>query len=178
MQTAGDYRFNNVVFKNLKVTGFNELVDTRPYESVKFSNVTKESKNAPDKTFLINSSTLTVDDVIDADSIIEYHDREGTKIANRTATLDTIDAYWGPITVKKKEVQTLTATTEDELIAAANQINNSKDTIIKLGADIKLTKFLGFNVLGNVTLDLAGNTLDVTENNLTFYYGYKDENNY
>lgn len=177
-QTAGDYRFNNVVFKNLKVTGFHELVDTRAYESVKFSNVTKESKNAPDKTFLINSSTLTVDDVIDADSIIEYHDREGTKIANRTATLDTIDAYWGPITVKKKEVQTLTATTEDELIAAANQINNSKDTIIKLGGDIKLTKFLGFYVLGNVTLDLAGNTLDVTENNLTFYYGYKDENNY
>lgn len=177
-QTAGDYRFNNVVFKNLKVTGFHELVDTRAYESVKFSNVTKESKKAPDKTFLINSSTLTVDDVIDADSIIEYHDREDTKVANRTATLATIDAYWGPITVKKKEVQTLTATTEAELIAAANQINNSKDTIIKLGADIKLTKFLGFNVLGNVTLDLAGNTLDVTENNLTFYYGYKDENNY
>ena len=177
-QTAGDYRFNSVVFKNLKVTGFHELVDTRAYESVKFSNVTKESKNTPDKTFLINSSTLTVDDVIDADSIIEYYDREGTKIANRTATLDTIDAYWGPITVKKKEVQTLTATTEDELIAAANQINNSKDTIIKLGGDIKLTKFLGFYVLGNVTLDLAGNTLDVTENNLTFYYGYKDENNY
>ncbi len=184
-QTAGDYRFNNVVFKNLKVTGFHEIVDTRAYESVKFSNVTKESKNAPYKTFLIKSSTLTVDDVIDADSIIEYHDREGTKIANRADKLETIDAYWGPITVKKKEVQTLMATTEDELIAAANQINNSKDTIIKLGADIKLTKFLGFNVLGNVTLDLAGNTLDVTgntldvtKNNLTFYYGYKDENNY
>ena len=177
-QTAGDYRFNNVVFKNLKVTGFHELVDTRAYKTIKFSNVTKESKNAPYKTFLINSSTLTVDDVIDADSVIEYHDREGTKIANRAAKLNTIDAYFGPITVKKKEVQTLTATTEDELINAANQINNSKDTIIKLGADIKLTKFLGFNVLGNVTLDLAGNTLDVTEYNLTFYYGYKDENNY
>ena len=177
-QTAGEYRFNNVVFKNLKVTGFYEMVDTRAYKTVKFSNVTKESKNANSKTFLIRSSTLTVDDVIDADSIIEYYDREDTKIANRTATLDTIDAYWGPITVKKKEVQTLTATTEYELIAAANQINNSKDTIIKLGAGIKLTKFLGFYVLGNVTLDLAGNTLDVTENNLTFYYGYKDENNY
>ena len=177
-QTAGDYRFNNVVFKNLKVTGFHEIVDTRAYESVKFSNVTKESKNAPDKTFLINSSTLTVDDVIDADSIIEYHDREGTKIANRTATLATIDAYWGPITVKKKEVQTLTATTEDELIAAANQINNSKDTVIKLSDDIKLTNFLELYVLGNVTLDLAGNTLDVTEGSLIFYYGYKDENNY
>lgn len=179
-QTAGDYRFNNVVFKNLKVTGFHEIVDTRAYESVKFSNVTKESKNAPYKTFLINSSTLTVDDVIDADSVIEYHDSEGTKIANRADKLNTIDAYLGPITVKKKEVQTLTATTEDELIAAANQINNSKDTIIKLGKDIKLTKFLGVYVLGNVTLDLAGNTLDVTKDNLnlTFYYGYKDENNY
>ena len=177
-QTSGSYRFNNVVFKNLKVTGFYEMVDTRAYESVKFSNVTKESKNANSKTYLLLSSTLTVDEVLDADSIIEYSYREGTKIANRTATLDTIDAYWGPITVKKKEVQTLTATTEDELIAAVNQINNSKDTIIKLGADIKLTKFLGFNVLGNVTLDLAGNTLDVSEHNLTFYYGYKDENNY
>lgn len=177
-QTAGDYRFNNVVFKNLKVTGFHEIVDTRAYKTIKFSNVTKESKNAPYKTFLINSSTLTVDEVIDADSIIEYSDREGTKIANRADKLNTIDAYFGPITVKKKEVQTLDATTEDELIAAVNQINNSKDTIIKLGADIKLTKFLGFNVLGNVTLDLAGNTLDVTEHNLTFYYGYKDENNY
>ena len=177
-QTAGNYRFNNVVFKNLKVTGFHEIVDTRAYESVKFSNVTKESKNAPYKTFLINSSTLIVDDIIDADSVIEYHDSEGTKIANRADKLNTIDAYWGPITVKKKEVQTLTASTEAELIADVNQINNSKDTIIKLSNDIKLTKFLGFNVLGNVTLDLAGNTLDVTENNLTFYYGYKDENNY
>lgn len=177
-QTSGAYRFNNVVFKNLKVTGFYEMVDTRAYKTIKFSNVTKESKTANSKTYLINSSTLTVDDVIDADSVIEYHDREGTKIANRAAKLNTIDAYFGPITVKKKEVQTLTATTEDELINAANQINNSKDTIIKLGADIKLTKFLGFNVLGNVTLDLAGNTLDVTEYNLTFYYGYKDENNY
>ena len=177
-QTAGDYRFNNVVFKNLKVTGFYEIADTRAYKTIKFSNVTKESKNANSITYLLYSSSLTVDEVIDADSIIEYSDREGTKIANRADKLNTIDAYFGPITVKKKEVQTLDATTEDELIAAANQINNSKDTIIKLGADIKLTKFLGFYVLGNVTLDLAGNTLDVTENNLTFYYGYKDENNY
>ena len=177
-QTSGNYKFNNVVLKNLKVTGFYEMVDTRAYKSVKFSNVTKDNKKGHEKTYLINSSTLTVDEVLDADSIIEYSYREGTKIANRTATLDTIDAYWGPITVKKKEVQTLTATTEDELIDAVNQINNSKDTIIKLGGDIKLTKFLRFYVLGNVTLDLAGNTLDVTEHNLTFYYGYKDANNY
>ena len=173
---AGSNRFNNLVFKNLKVTGFYEIAGGG--KTIKFSNVTKENKNSPKHTVLMNRSDLTVDEVIDADSIIEYSDREGTKIANRADKLSTIDGYWGPITVKKKEVQTLDATTEDELIAAANQINNSKDTIIKLGADIKLTKFLGFNVLGNVTLDLAGNTLDVSENNLTFYYGYKDENNY
>ena len=177
-QTAGNNRFNNVVFKNLKVTGFYEIADTRAYKTIKFSNVTKESKNGPSQTFLIKSSTLTVDDVIDADSVIEYHDREGAKIANRADKLDTINAYWGPITVKKKEVQTLTATTEAELIAAVNQINNSKDTIIKLGHDIKLTNFLELYVLGNVTLDLAGNTLDVTERSLKFYYGYKTENNY
>ena len=177
-QTAGDYRFNNVVFKNLKVTGFYEIVDTRAYKIIKFSNVTKDNKKGRAETYLINSSTLTVDDVIDADSIIEYYDSEGTKIANRTDKLGTIKAYWGPITVKKKEVQTIMATTEAELINAANQINNSKDTIIKLGADIKLTNFLELYVLGNVTLDLAGNTLDVTERSLKFYYGYKDENNY
>ena len=177
-QTAGDYRFNNVVFKNLKVTGFYEIADTRAYKTIKFSNVTKESKNGPSQTFLIKSSTLTVDDVIDADSVIEYHDREGAKIANRADKLDTINAYWGPITVKKKEVQTLTATTEDELINVANQINNSKDTIIKLGGNIKLTAPLEFYVLGNVTLDLVGNTLDLTEHSLIFNYGYKDVNNY
>ena len=177
-QTAGDYRFNNVVFKNLKVTGFYEMVDTRAYKTIKFSNVTKESKNANYKTYLLYSRSLTVDEVIDADSIIEYHDREGTKIANRTATLDTIDAYWGPITVKKKEVQTIMANDEATLRDAVNQINSSKDTVIKLSDDIKLTNFLELYVLGNVTLDLAGNTLDVTEGSLIFYYGYKDENNY
>lgn len=177
-QTAGDYRFNNVVFKNLKVTGFYEIADTRAYKTIKFSNVTKDNKKGRAETYLIKSSTLTVDEVIDADSVIEYYDREGTKIANRADKLGTINAYWGPITVKKKEVQTLTATTEAELINAVNQINNSKDTIIKLGGNIKLTAPLDFYVLGNVTLDLAGNTLDVTENHLTFYYGYKDENNY
>ena len=177
-QTAGNNRFNNVVFKNLKVTGFYEIADTRAYKTIKFSNVTKDNKKGRAETYLIKSSTLTVDEVIDADSVIEYYDREGTKIANRADKLGTINAYWGPITVKKKEVQTLTATTEAELINAANQINNSKDTIIKLGHDIKLTNFLELYVLGNVTLDLAGNTLDLTEHSLIFNYGYKDVNNY
>ena len=175
---AGSKKFNNLVFKNLKITGFYGVTwDSE--KTIKFSNVTKESKNSPKNTVLINSSTLTVDDVIDADSVIEYYPSSGTKVtANRTATLDTIDAYWGPITVKKKEVQTIMANDEATLRDAVNQINSSKDTVIKLSDDIKLTNFLELYVLGNVTLDLAGNTLDVTENNLIFYYGYKDENNY
>lgn len=175
---AGSKKFNNLVFKNLKITGFYGVTwDSE--KTIKFSNVTKESKNSPENTVLINSSTLTVDDIIDADSVIEYYPSSGTKVtANRTATLDTIDCYWGPITVKKKEVQTIMANDEATLRDAVNQINNSKDTIIKLSDDIKLTNFLEFYVLGNVTLDLAGNTLDVTKGSLIFYYGYKDENNY
>ena len=169
--------FNNLVFKNLKITGFYGVARGGG-KTIKFSNVTKENKNANSTTFLIQSSDLTVDDVIEADSIIEYSDRAGTKIANRTDKLSTINGYYGPITVKKKEVQTIMANDEATLIDAFNQIDNSKDTIIKLGNDIKLTNFFRFYVLGNVTLDLAGNTLDVTEHNLTFYYGYKDANNY
>ena len=174
---VGRNNFNNLVFKNLKITGFYNV--TYGANTTKFSNVTKESKNSPEHTVLINSSTLTVDDIIDANSVIEYYPSGGVKVtADRTATLNTIDGYWGPITVKKKEVQTIMANDEATLRDAVNQINNSKDTIIKLSNDIKLTNFLELYVLGNVTLDLAGNTLDVTERSLKFYYGYKDENNY
>lgn len=176
---AGDNGFNNLVFKNLKITGFNILTYNGDGKTIKFSNVTKESNRKPMQSFLINSSTLTVDDVIDANSVIEYYPSSGVKVtADRAATLDTIDGYWGPITVKKKEVQTIMANNEATLRDAVNQINNSKDTVIKLSDDIKLTNFLEFYVLGNVTLDLAGNTLDVTKGSLIFYYGYKDENNY
>ena len=174
---AGSNRFNNLVFKNLKVTGFYEIAGGG--KTIKFSNVTKENKKSPKHTVLMNRSDLTVDDVIDADSIIEYYPSGGTKVtADRTATLNTINAYWGPITVKKKEVQTIMVNDEATLRDAVNQINNSKDTIIKLGDSIKLTNYLELYVLGNVTLDLAGNTLDLTEHSLMFYYGYKDENNY
>ena len=99
-QTAGDYRFNNVVFKNLKVTGFYEIVDIRAYKTTKFSNVTKESKKGPSQTFLIKSSTLTVNDVIDANAVVEYYSMDGVMTADRTAALDSINTYRGPITVK------------------------------------------------------------------------------
>ena len=98
---AGDNGFNNLVFKNLKITGFNILTYNGDGKTIKFSNVTKESNRKPMQSFLINSSTLTVDDVIDANSVIEYYPSSGVKVtADRAATLDTIDGYWGPITVK------------------------------------------------------------------------------
>ena len=99
-QTAGTYRFNNVVFKNLKVTGFYEIVDTRAYKTTKFSNVTKESKKGPSQTFLIKSSSLTVNDVIDANAVVEYYSTDGVMTADITAVLDSINSYYGPITVK------------------------------------------------------------------------------
>ena len=181
VNVEGEKKYENLIIKNSNVIGNQYLFFRNPakkvyLESIKLENPTTSSAK---RMYLSDTSSLTINDVIDANAVVEYYPSSGVKAtADRTATVDSINTYWGPITVKKKEVQTLTASTEDELIAAANQINNSKDTIIKLGADIKLTKFLGFNVLGNVTLDLAGNTLDVTEHNLTFYYGYKDENNY
>lgn len=98
---AGENGFNNLVFKNLKITGFHTLTYNGDGKTIKFSNVTKESNNSPIQQFLINSSTLTVDDIIDANSVIEYYPSGGVKVtADRTATLDTINGYWGPITVK------------------------------------------------------------------------------
>ena len=98
---AANNGFNNLIFKNLKVTGFNVITYQGDGKTIKFSNVTKESNRKPMQSFLINSSELTVDDVIDANSVIEYYPSSGVKVtADRTATLDTIDGYWGPITVK------------------------------------------------------------------------------
>ena len=98
---AGENGFNNLVFKNLKITGFHTLTYNGDGKTIKFSNVTKESNNSPIQQFLINSSALTVDDIIDANSVIEYYPSGGVKVtADRTATLDTINGYWGPITVK------------------------------------------------------------------------------
>ena len=98
---AGDNGFNNLVFKNLKITGFHTLTYNGDGKTIKFSNVTKASNNSPIQQFLINSSALTVDDIIDANSVIEYYPSGGVKVtADRTATLDTINGYWGPITVK------------------------------------------------------------------------------
>lgn len=173
-------KYESLIFKNSNIKGFYQLIWSNRAKKVYFESITQTSAGTERyKNFLSLDTNLTVNDVIDANSVIEYYPSSGVKAtADGTTTLSSINTKYGPITVKKKEVQTLTATTEAELINAANQINNNKDTIIKLGGNIKLTAPLDFYVLGNVTLDLAGNILDVTENHLTFYYGYKDENNY
>ena len=178
METGNKYE--SLIFKNSNIKGFDQLIWSDRAKKVYFESITQTSAGTGRyENFLSLDTNLTVNDVIDANSVIEYYPSSGVKAtADGTTTLSSINTKYGPITVKKKEVQTIMANDEATLRDAANQINNNKDTIIKLGGSFKLTKFLGFNVLGNVTLDLAGNTLDVSEHNLTFYYGYKDENNY
>ena len=173
--------YENLIIKNSNVIGNQYLFWMNTAKKVYLESIKLENPTASGakRMYLSNDSNLTINDVIDANAVVEYYSGRGVKAtADSTATLDSINTYYGPITVKKKEVQTIMANNEATLIDAVNQINNSKDTIIKLSKDIKLTKFLGFYVLGNVTLDLAGNTLDVTKGSLIFYYGYKDENNY
>ena len=173
-------KYESLIFKNSNIKGFYQLIWSNRAKKVYFESITQTSAGTERyKNFLSLDTNLTVNDVIDANSVIEYYPSSGVKAtADGTTTLSSINTKYGPITVKKKEVQTIMANDESTLRDAVNQINNSKDTIIKLGHDIKLTEFLGFYVLGNVTLDLAGNTLDVSEHNLAFYYGYKDVNNY
>lgn len=173
-------KYESLIFKNSNIKGFYQLIWSNRAKKVYFESITQTSAGTERyKNFLSLDTNLTVNDVIDANSVIEYYPSSGVKAtADGTTTLSSINTKYGPITVKKKEVQTIMANDESTLRDAVNQINNSKDTIIKLGGNIKLTAPLDFYVLGNVTLDLAGNILDVTENHLTFYYGYKDENNY
>ena len=173
--------YENLIIKNSNVIGNQYLFWMNTAKKVYLESIKLENPTASGakRMYLSNDSNLTINDVIDANAVVEYYSGRGVKAtADSTATLDSINTYYGPITVKKKEVQTIMANNEATLRDAVNQINNSKDTVIKLSDDIKLTNFLEFYVLGNVTLDLAGNTLDVTKGSLIFYYGYKDENNY
>ena len=49
---------------------------------------------------LSNDSNLTINDVIDVNAVVEYYSKDGVRTADRTAKLNSIDTYYGPITVK------------------------------------------------------------------------------
>ena len=96
-------KIKTVKFMNMTITGFWELAtmgDVGGIGSLYLESVTKKSSGSGSKTYLSDSTSLTVNDVIDANAVVEYYTRDGVRTADRSATLGSIDAYYGPITVK------------------------------------------------------------------------------
>ena len=99
----GDKKYENLIIKNSNVIGnqylfFGNLAKKVYLESIKLENPTTSSAK---RMYLNNTSSLTINDVIDANAVVEYYPSYGVKAtADRTATLDSINTYWGPITVK------------------------------------------------------------------------------
>ena len=96
-------KYENLTIKNSNVIGNKNLfwwnIAKKVYlESIKLENPTASSTQ---RMYLSNNNNLTINDVIDANAVVEYYSGSGVKVtADRTATLDSIDTYWGPITVK------------------------------------------------------------------------------
>lgn len=99
----GDKKYENLIIKNSNVIGNQYLfwynTAKKVYlESIKLDNPTTSNTT---RRSLSNDSNLTINDVIDANAVVEYYSSRGVKTtADRTAKLDSIDTYYGPITVK------------------------------------------------------------------------------
>ena len=94
-------KYENLIIKNSNVIGNQYLFWYDTAKKVYLESITLKGVTKSQYRKLSNDSALSVNDVIDANSVVEYYPSSGTKVtADRTATLDSIDAYWGPITVK------------------------------------------------------------------------------
>ncbi len=97
----GDKKYENLIIKNSNVNGNQYLFWDGSAKKVYLESITLKGDDRSQYRQLSNTSSLTVNDVIDANAVIEYYSGNGVKAtADRTATLDSINAYWGPITVK------------------------------------------------------------------------------
>lgn len=101
-----EFKYESLTIKNSNITGFYEIsdladrdrVDKVYFESISFNSL-KDVANRG--TYLLRTDKKNVNDVIDANAVIEYYPSNGVKVtADRTAKLNTINANWGPITVK------------------------------------------------------------------------------
>ena len=93
--------YESLVIKNSNVNGNQYLFWPGSAKKVYLESITLKAANRSQYRQLSDTSSLTVNDVIDANSVIEYYSDAGVKAtADRTATLDSFNAYWGPITVK------------------------------------------------------------------------------
>ena len=99
-------KYENLIIKNSNVNGNQYLFWGGSAKKVYLESITLNRAEGADRNLyrqLSNTSSLTVNDVIDANAVIEYYPSAGVKAtADRTAKLNTSDlnAYWGPITVK------------------------------------------------------------------------------
>ena len=93
--------YESLVIKNSNVNGNQYLFWSGSAKKVYLESITLKGANRSQYRQLSDTSSLTVNDVIDANSVIEYYSDAGVKAtADRTATLNSFHAYWGPITVK------------------------------------------------------------------------------
>ena len=98
-----DRNYESLVIKNSNVNGNQYLFWTGSAKKVYLESITLKGPDRNQYRQLSNTSSLTVNDVIDANAVIEYYSDAGVKAtADRTAKLNTsnLNAYWGPITVK------------------------------------------------------------------------------
>ena len=98
----GNKKYENLIIKNSNIIGNQYLFWSNTakkvyLESIKLSNPTASGAK---RMYLSNDSNLTINDVIDANAVVEYYSKDGVRTADRTAKLDSIDTYYGPITVK------------------------------------------------------------------------------
>ena len=100
----GNKKYENLIIKNSNIIGNQYLFWMNTAKKVYLESITlnrAEGAGRNQYRQLSNTSSLTVNDVIDANAVIEYYSVNGVKAtADRTATLDSFNAYWGPITVK------------------------------------------------------------------------------
>ena len=98
--------YENLIIKNSNVNGNQYLFWSGAAKKVYLESIILNRAEGADRNLyrqLSNTSSLTVNDVIDANAVVEYYPSSGVKAtADRTAKLNTSDlnAYWGPITVK------------------------------------------------------------------------------
>ena len=93
--------YESLVIKNSNVNGNQYLFWSGSAKKVYLESITLKGDTKSQYRQLSDTSSLTVNDVIDANAVVEYYPSAGVKAtADRTAKLNSFDAYWGPITVK------------------------------------------------------------------------------
>ena len=103
VKMKNEQKYENLIIKNSNVNGNQYLFWSGAAKKVYLESVTLKGAIGNLYRQLSNTSSLTVNDVIDANAVIEYYSDAGVKAtADRSAKLNdsNLNAYWGPITVK------------------------------------------------------------------------------